>query len=283
MLIISLALTAQDSLLVTDSALDEVSGIVCGRRNPDLYYVINDSGGKPEVYALDGFGKVMATLHLGNVTNRDWEDIAIAPVLETGGICIFVAETGDNYARYPEIALYRFSEPMLKFRQGRESKPDSTAKLLTISDAQKLRIQFEDGARDCESVFIDPANADVYLVSKREAKVGLYLVKAPLDTLKINIAKRVLTLEFPMAVAADISPQRDKILIKTYSDIYCWNLAPGQAIVEALAFDPVKLPYDPEPQGEAVCFSSDGKSYLTLSEKHEGIALYLYHYPLNER
>jgi len=274
LLFIILSLSAQDSLLIRDRRLNEVSGIAGGRRNPSLFYMLNDSGGKPEVYALNAKGKVVATLALRGASNRDWEDIALGQGPSSATPYIYVGDIGDNNARHPEVYLFRFEEPRLNFT-GKSHKEQR----LTISPVQKLTIVYADGPKDCESLFLDPLNGDIYLISKREASVGLYKVSAPLDTLKANVAHRVLSLGFPLAVAADISPGRDKILVKTYNDIYCWQVLPHEAIDTALSRPPVRLPYQPEFQGEGVCWSAAAESYLTISEQADKQPLYLYTYP----
>lgn len=261
---------------VKDKRLDEVSGIIASRINHDVYYVHNDSGGKPEIYAINNKGKVLAVLHLVGITNRDWEDIAVGPGPDGQSSYIYVGEIGDNKAQYSELLLYRFKEPELKATM--KSKHNS----ITINDIDSLRFCFADGAKDCETLFIDPANADVYLVSKRELRVGLYQIKAPLSTTEVNIAQRMLTLDFPLAVAGDISFNRDLILIKTYENIYLWNIVKGESIFDAMIKPYQELPYTVEPQGEAICFSNSGKEYLTLSEKAPKLKLYLYTYQLNK-
>lgn len=266
-------LSAQKAVQVKDKRLDEVSGIVASIVNPSLYYVHNDSGGKSEVYALNAKGKVVSILALAGTVNRDWEDIAVGPDSIRGESHIYVGEIGDNNARYEQIYLYRFKEPLLK--KTNPKKP----KTLAITDIDTLRIVFEDGAKDCETVFIDPFSADVYLVSKREMKVGLYMVRAPLSTTEVNIAERVLNLDFPLAVGGDISSPRDKVIIKNYDKVFAWNVLPEQEITDALSQPPKELPYKVEPQGEAICWTASGDKYLTLSEKHEGKKLYLYAYP----
>lgn len=261
---------------VKDKRLDEVSGIIASRVNPDVYYVHNDSGGKPEIYAINKKGKVLAVLQLEGITNRDWEDIAVGPGPDGQSSYIYVGEIGDNKAQYSELQLYRFKEPDLK------ATIKSKHKTITIKDIDSLRINFADGAKDCETLFIDPTNADVYLVSKRELQVGLYQIKAPLSTTELNIAQRILTLDFPLAVAGDISINRDLILIKTYENIYLWNIAEDESIFDAMIKPYQELPYTVEPQGEAICFTNSGKEYLTLSEKAPKLKLYLYTYQLDK-
>jgi len=267
-------LFAQNANRVRDKRLDEVSGMAAGRVNQGLYYVQNDSGGKSEVYALNAKGKIVAVIALSGVFNRDWEDIAVGPDSVRGQSHIYVGEIGDNNAVYDTICLYRFRESDLNKLPGKKEKS------ITVTEIDTLRIVYEDGAKDCETLFIDPVTADVYLMSKREMKVGLYIVRAPLSKSEVNVAERILTLDFPLAVGGDISLTRDKIIIKTYEKVFCWAVLPEQDIADAMSQPYLELPYKVEPQGEAVCWSKDGTKYLTLSEKHEGKKLYLYSYPL---
>jgi hypothetical protein len=266
---------AQAAFQIKDKRLNEISGIIASRVNPDLFYVHNDSGGRNEVYVLDAQGKSITTLILAGVTNRDWEDIAAGPGPDKNKSYIYVGETGDNKARYPNVSLYRFSEPHLAAK----GKSRQKSVIIPAEQVEKFSFSFEDGARDCEALFVDPQNGDVYLVSKREEKVGLYQIKSPLSETGINVARRISEFGFALAVAADISSNRDKILIKTYTNIYCWNVLPDQTIAEALAMEPVKLPYVMEPQGEAICWTTDGTKYLTISEKSWKKPLFLYIYP----
>jgi hypothetical protein len=271
-LLIFSGLTAQATHKVKDKVLDEISGITASRVNAGLYYVHNDSGGKSEVYVLDGKGKTRHTLILPYFVNRDWEDIAVGPGPEPEVSYVYVGEIGDNKAQYSNVVLYRFREPDLS--KVIKKKPTSSE----IADISAVSIMFEDGARDCETLMLDPMNGDVYLVSKREQKVGLYQIKAPLADAGINVARRILDLDFALAVGGDISPQRDKVIIKTYEKVYCWSLEPGQEIKDALSQPPTELPYVIEPQGEAICWSADGKKYFTLSEKAKKTPLYFYRY-----
>ncbi len=293
---------AQKAYKVKDKQLDEISGIAASRANPGWYYVHNDSGGKGEVYVINTKGRLIGTIMLttlcsiggedgesiaefwcASTKNRDWEDIAVGPGPEPGTNYLYVGEIGDNKAQYNNTYLYRTKEiadhwflESLKMSAKRTSEKSWKA---SPSPVDTLAFIYADGPKDCETLMIDPANGDVYLVSKREEKVGVYQIKAPLSTDSLNVAKRILSLDFPLAVGGDISPQRDKIIIKTYNKIYQWQIAPGQSIAEALSGPYENLPYKFEPQGEAICFSADGKSYLTISERAKKKPLYLYIYP----
>lgn len=268
---------ARNVYRIKDNRLDEISGIVASKVNKDIYYVHNDSGGKSEVYALNSKSKVVSVIALQGVQNRDWEDIAIGPGPDENSSYIYIGEIGDNRAQYQQIYLYRFKEPILN-----KSNRKQTA-LLKITEIDTIRIIYEDGPKDAETLFLDPVSGDAYIVSKRELQVGVYHAKAVLDTREINLATRVLTLDFPLAVGGDITQNRDKIIIKTYEKVFYWPVAADQSIVEALAVEPTELPYTPEPQGEAICWSADGIHYLTISEKHKEKPLFLYKYPLKRK
>lgn len=87
-----------------------------------------------------------------------------------------------------------------------------------------------------------------------------------------------MTIDLTMSVAGDISMDGTQILIKNYLVVFYWERDPSESIPEALARNPVILPYKPEPQGEAIAFAPNGKSYFTLSEKRSGIDPVLYRY-----
>ncbi len=291
-------LSAQKAYKVKDKQLDEISGIAASHQYEDMYYVHNDSGGESKLYFIDGKGKTKAILSLSGISNRDWEDIAVGPGPHPTNY-VYIGEIGDNQAKYPNYCLYRLMEHSWTFGEAQLDFKDSTGRVIAKYRSQKsywkffsdmsrvepvdsLGFIYEDGPKDCETLMIDPANGDVYLVSKREDKVGVYQIKAPLSTDSLNVAKRILSLDFALAVGGDISPQRDKIIIKTYNRVYQWRIAPGQSIAEALSGAYETLPYKVEPQGEAICYSADGKSYLTLSERDKKKPLYLYKYDIAE-
>src|SRR3954465_12348967 len=58
-----------------DPAIREASGLVKSRRHPDLYWVHNDSGNPPCLFAVRRDGTLVRKYTVG-VPNVDWEDIA---------------------------------------------------------------------------------------------------------------------------------------------------------------------------------------------------------------
>ena len=88
-----------------ERVIPEASGIVKSRRYPGIYWVHNDSGNPPLLFAIRGDGRIVRPFRL-DVPNIDWEDIAID---DQGHL--YVGDIGDNFAALPLRAIYRIDEP----------------------------------------------------------------------------------------------------------------------------------------------------------------------------
>jgi hypothetical protein len=244
---------------------EEISGLAFSRIHPNLIYVHTDSGGEPTVYLLDSLGNDLGKIELEKAENRDWEDIAVGPG-PGGKSYVFVGEIGDNAGSHKEICIYRFEEPS-KILEEQKVKPEI------------LRLKFPNGAKDAETLMVDPISGDLFLVSKRDKKNTLYRVPQSAFTTGSAKLEELHQFNFTSSVAGDISKDGSMILIKNYFAVYFWERKPGETIPQALQRFPKRLPYVPEPQGEAIGFSPSGLSYFTLSEKRYHIDPTLYRYP----
>jgi hypothetical protein len=245
--------------------LEEVSGLVASQRYPNRLYVHTDSGGEAAVFVLDTLGNELGRLDLSGLKNRDWEDIAIGPG-PNGSSYIYIAEIGDNEAKHEEIYLYRFAEPEL-------------LQAIPSTAIDQVKLQFPGGPKDAETLLADPITGTLFLVSKREPKNAVYQVPATAFEKGSATLEKVHEFDFNSSVAGDISKDGSQILIKTYLAIFYWKRTDKQSLVEALKAPPMRLPYVPEPQGEAIGFNFKGDAYFTLSEKRNGVMPTLYRYP----
>jgi hypothetical protein len=245
--------------------LEEVSGLVASQRYPNRLYVHTDSGGESAVFVLDTLGNELGRLDLSGLKNRDWEDIAIGPG-PNGSSYIYVADIGDNEAKHEEIYLYRFAEPEL-------------LQAIPSTAIDQVKLQFPGGPKDAETLLADPRTGTLFLVSKREPKNALYQVPATAFEKGSATLEKVHEFDFNSSVAGDISKDGSQILIKTYLAVFYWKRTEKQSLLEALKVAPMRLPYVPEPQGEAIGFNFKGDAYFTLSEKRNGVIPTLYRYP----
>ncbi|TDQ16577.1 hypothetical protein DFQ04_2698 [Algoriphagus boseongensis] len=245
--------------------LEEISGMAFSHIHPNLIYVHTDSGGEPAVYLLDSLGNDLGKIELDKANNRDWEDIAVGPG-PGGKSYVYVGEIGDNAAVHSEIVIYRFEEPS-KIQEDMEVKPE------------KVKLTFPGGPRDAETLMVDPRSGDIFIVSKRDEKNTLYCVPRDAFSKGTAVLEEFHQFTFSSSVAGDISQDGSKILIKNYFAVYYWERKSGETVDQALKRIPKRLPYVPEPQGEAIGFNPTGTSYFTISEKRYKINPTLYRYP----
>lgn len=262
------AMQKLSSCRLNTTRIDEASGLAHSLINPDILYTHNDSGGEASVFAINTEGQLVAEIQIPLLSNRDWEDIATALDPENGKSYIYIGEIGDNNARYPSVAVHRIPEPAIT---GADS-------IIVSAAAQSYQIEYADGARDAEALFVEPDSGDIYILSKREERVGIYLVSYPQSSSEINIAKRLGEMDMGWVTAADISPDSKYILVKNYHSIRRFKKGKRRSVYKALNRRGKSMQYQLEPQGEGICFDAKAKGYHTLSEAAQEEPQVLYHY-----
>lgn len=264
---------------IIDTKLGEISGIVAGRLNQDIFWVHNDSGDEARIFAIDKKAEFIGELEINGAGNFDWEDIGIGPGPVAGAGYIYIGDFGDNEAVRKHINIYRIPEPEI----------DTLGKAPFIGQSAKadvITLKYPDGARDAEAMFVDPANGDIYIISKREKNVRVYKADYAQSTTDTITLEYLLELPFGSlgipnngVTAADISPDGREILIKTYMNVYYFYRDNGESISDALRKTPITLKYTFEPQGEGICWDVAGRGYYTISEFGTATEAYLYYYP----
>ncbi|MGK6351323.1 hypothetical protein [Parapedobacter sp. DT-150] len=258
---------------IKGSTINEASGLVAAVAHPRHFWTHNDSGDKARIFLMDDSARHQATFYLQGIEARDWEDIGMME--QQGRHYLIVGDIGDNQNRRPNVQVHVFEEPQIDVQD-----PAGVPDIDTIP-RERIRsytMRYEDGPRDAESLFFDPVEKRLYLISKRDLAVGLYVVDLPAmatDTLTLH---RVASLPFTFITAADISPDGTELLMKNLLGVFYWKRNAGESVSEMMSRTPIRLPYEPEPQGEAIAFSRDGSGYYTLSEAPFGLTAVLYFY-----
>lgn len=246
---------------LTLKELEEASGLVASQANPGFFWTVNDSENGADVFLVDQKMGIKLKCKLSGKTNRDWEDVAIGYDPQTKKNYIYVAEIGDNNARYLHKMIYRFEEPI----QG-----DSSVVTIDPKQIQQVVFRLPEGAKDTEALMIDPLTYDIYVITKREMPVHVYRLTYPQSMQDTLVAKSVTTLPFTQVTAADFSLDGMELLIKNYDSIYYFSRDTSQTVDQMLANRPKVLKYIPEPQGESIAWALDGSGYYTVSEKVVG-------------
>jgi hypothetical protein len=251
---------------LNNPAIDEASGLDASVANSGMYWTHNDSGGEPRLFLIDDKGNYQGSVLITTLQNRDWEDIAVGPGPDPKKSYVYIGEIGDNEAVYEYKYIYRIEEPSLS------SQPE-----ITLSSVDSIKFNMPDGPRDTEAIFIDQQSNDLYIFSKREKQISLYMLPYPQATDAPSTALRVATLPLTQIVAADYEAATRELLIKNYDSVYYWKRGEQETIADMIKRKPEHIRYTPEPQGESVCFRHDGTGFYTLSEKkREAVPLLFY-------
>ncbi|MGH7944892.1 MAG: hypothetical protein ACREF9_07775, partial [Opitutaceae bacterium] len=144
----------------------ESSGLAVSRQATGILWTHDDSGGAPVLHAVDITGAKRGSVRVTGVKNEDWEDVA--SFRRDGKAWLLIADTGDNDAERGTVWLHVIEEPLPS-----TLKPASD---IQVAPAYSLRVRYEDGSRDCESVAVDANEGAVYLLTKRDSPPRLYRV-----------------------------------------------------------------------------------------------------------
>lgn len=90
---------------LAEPEIREASGIVKSRTHRGVYWVHNDSGNPPALYAVRRDGTLIRRYEV-SAPNIDWEDIAT-----DGQGHLYLGDIGNNGAQLPLRAIYQLDEP----------------------------------------------------------------------------------------------------------------------------------------------------------------------------
>jgi hypothetical protein len=146
-------------------AIPEASGIVKSRRFPGIFWVHNDSGNAPLLFAIRRDGRIVRRFRLA-IPNLDWEDISI----DDGGH-LYLGDIGNNTGLLRSRIIYRIDEPD-------PSTPDVPDKPLAAAAAVPYALP-QSNRFDAEGLFFDGKMA--YLVTKYLDRREAELFAVPMD------------------------------------------------------------------------------------------------------
>ncbi|MBC3787771.1 PE-PGRS family protein [Spirosoma utsteinense] len=257
--------TTPTAAAIAPGIIDEVSGLADSRTMPGNLWIEQDGRNPAVLTLLSHQGKIVGTMPLPQLTNRDWEDMTIGPGPQDGVSYLFLADIGDNNAQNDVNYVYRFAEP----------KSLSEA----VGSVDRIAFRYPDGPRDAETLLIDPLTKDLWVVSKRETNVHLYRLPYPQSTTAVPVAQAMGELPLSLVVSGSISSDGREIVLKTYTGVYYWLRTGSESVADALQKRSARtLTYRIEPQGETICFAQDNRGFFTLSERASAGSVSLFYY-----
>lgn len=227
--------------------------MVASRTHTDVLWVHNDSGGEPAVYGVTMAGEVVARALLVGIVARDWEDIALGPGPVPDVPYLYTADIGDNTAILEEVVVHRFPEPALG-----ESE---------VSVVETLQIRYPDGPMDAETLMVDSDSGEIIIVGKAISGVTPVYAVPPQTTWDEPVEAIALgTISLgSFAIATGGDADRDRIVLRTYDELFLWERQADEGLADALAGQACRVARVLEQQGEAVALLP-GNSIVTTSE-----------------
>jgi hypothetical protein len=243
---------------VDDPRAIELSGLVA---TPDGYVSIVDSQFDTDqvvIVYLDQGCAVVRTVGYPTPP-RDPEDLAVSP-----DGALWVADIGDNITateRRETIALWRIPTdggPPVIHRLNYPDGPHDAEALLFAADGTPVVVTKELG--DTSYVYqatrpLEPGTAEG--VPMRLVGEFHPVITAPTDLASLAEA---------MVTGAATSPDRTRVALRTYTTAYEWDVPDGDIVRAITTTQPRIAPLPGEPQGEAIAYTMDGQSLLTLSD-----------------
>jgi hypothetical protein len=233
------------------AVLRESSGVAWSRSRPGVLLSHNDSGHTPTLYALNPDGRLLGAITLGGARNRDWEDIATGEC--DAGMCIYVADTGDNDEVREQISLYRVTDT------GIFDGPPRRADLFPMI--------LPEGPRDIEAVFVLPGEEVFFVTKGRNHPVTVYRYPPPLRAgvkVTLEVVQRLSEGRAPLprqVTGADATSSGKIVVIRTYEALEFYRVAEGNLLLEEGGR--VALRTLNELQGEGVGLGPHGQVALT--------------------
>ncbi len=258
-----------------DERIAESSGLARSLHDDTLLWTHNDSGGDAAVFALSPDGSTRARLLLDGVDAFDWEDMASGPGPD-GRPSLFLGDVGDNVENGPSrdhMLLHVVPEPDLA---------DVPVGADVTAAAVTYELAWPTGFNDCETVLVDPATGDVYLVTKTylgTSEVHRVVLPAVPDGRITTTPVAAISFLVPLppdptpsgpisyagfgaATGGDISPDGTRVAVRTYEDLLEWTITDGD-VAGAFLSAPERIDLPAAPQGEALAYAADGSLFAS--------------------
>jgi hypothetical protein len=258
------AATPGQPICAVDSALSSLAGLVA---TADGYAVVNKSnpnGPALRLYLLDSKCARVGTglAYTGSAAGgaRDPRDLALSP----DGSAFWVADTGDDVAHpvRANIALWRLPVDKTKGTLYHFAYPTDG-----------------DGPHSADAMLLNGDGTPIFVTRVLSGAAGIYVPTAAPDPAKTVPLRKVGDF-LPQKTGTDNrfgpvgqlavtgganSPGGKHVALRTQSDAYEWDVPDGDVVKALTTTQPRITPLPDEPDGEAIAYSHDGKTFVTVS------------------
>ncbi|MDQ3129410.1 MAG: hypothetical protein M3Q99_01450 [Acidobacteriota bacterium] len=249
--------------------ITESSGIVASRCNQNAFWTHNDSGNPNLIYAFNIKGEHLGAWRVAGAKNKDWEDIGTFQNAK-GECFLYLGDIGNNVRDREELIIYRFKEPQIleANKSNDKTNPENT------ETAEAITINYPDTRHDAETLIVHPQSGDIYVLTKRiSGAAGVYRLKADYVIDKTNTLEKITDFSVPavpngLLTGGGITADGKRVIICDYFNAYELKLPESAKNFDEIwrqELSVVKL--GERAQGEAICYSLDGRSIVATSER----------------
>jgi len=215
---------------ITESALNEISGMAASQRDPDVLWVINDSGHTASLFAIDHDGNLLAEFVTG-IANRDWESMTSLTLDDQPYLVL--GDSGDNLGIHDQYQLHLFVEPELPRVSDQQ----------TLQPVATTKFVYTDGHRNSEAIAWSPADNQMLLISKEPHNAAVYAIElankpepdsvfsaqrlgsvaTPPQSISDNLLSNLAGVEMSQITGLEIDANSEKAYVLTYRGIYVYT------------------------------------------------------------
>lgn len=248
---------------IKSDEINESSGLVNSRCQPQVFWTHNDSGDKEFIYALNEKGEKLGTWKIENAKNKDWEDIATFK--DKSGKCfLYLGDIGNNEQDKNQLTIYKVAEPQVT----ENNKDSSKQNPVETEPAEAINYSYPDGNHNAETLMVHPQTGDIYVLTKHPSRPS-EVFKIGAKTEKIADVT-VPSIPYGFLTGGEISPDGKRVIVCDYVAGYEIKLPDN-----AKSFDdvwkqtPTRIELGERKQGEAIAYSADGTKIYATSEKKD--------------
>lgn len=221
---------AEVEFTFADPEILESSGLVM---TEELAVTVNDSGDSARIFTVD-----RQTGETVGVTRWSGEVVDVEALAPAGAGHVWVGDIGDNFKRRESITVTK-----VPFGRGDREVPGETFDLV-----------YPDGARDAETLALDPQSGRLHVVSKDVLGGGVYRAPAELDPARPNQLEKVADAP-ALATDGAFSLDGSRLLVRNYGQLF---------VLDASGFDELaRLRLPAQQQGEGLAVGPDGAVFLS--------------------
>lgn len=219
--------------------IGEMSGIV---RNPvdGLFWVHNDSGDEPRLFALDAEGRVQIPENLGNdfhgeevdsrkerwpgvfienAVNQDWEDVT------SDGLNLYIADMGNNRNARRNLGIY-----VVPWDSLGDTQSATAVRFIPVHYPEQTGFPPLERHFDSESLFF--ADGSLYAITKHRQPIPIQQPQPGANLYRLDsqseTESNALTLidhhpDLTSATAAELSPDGETLAVLSYTAIWLFE------------------------------------------------------------